>query len=129
MPALRAMSSSEFPDIDGWVKQCEMLEDDQPGLVTLVDKILYRVEVLALAVRVTLPCGAVGVHPSNRYGIGIKANHMQLLGQKIVKMGWSWSACKEAICMEDSLSKSCQEFTVAFQSKSDKFGKHPRTRF
>ena len=105
-----------------------LLEDassmaDGLGIVSIVDAIIGLLMVSGLAYSMFLPPRSVGVHTSNRYGVGVIASKIHKLGVSIVRMGWSYAACSLAVCMEDDDSKSFATFTVRMQSGSQLFGK------
>ena len=70
-------------------------------VVSTVDTILKKLEQDGLAYRMRIPAGLVGVHPANRNGYGLSSVEVHALGADIVTLGWSWSACSHAVCLED----------------------------
>ena len=103
---------------------CAMAIDGQEkeGLVSAVEQIFEILLKLELAYYTTLSPMRVGVHPDNRYGLGIVATWMHLLMSKIVRMGWSDDACAGAVCVEDDDDQSCAKYTMNMQQGSEMFG-------
>ena len=95
---------------------------EKEGLVSAIDHIFEILISIGLAYYAYLPPMRVGVHPDNRYGLGIVASWMQTLMAKIVRMGWSDSACDGAVCVEDD-DQSCAKYTINMQQGSELFGR------
>jgi hypothetical protein len=114
----RAMAS---PDIIALIDQCG---HEDAKIVLLVDRILDLLIVHKLAYRSRLSPQRVGIHPCNRDGVGISEHDMHRLGQEIVGMGWSWSACAHAVCVEDH-GKVIEQFTHAMMDGRAEFGQSP----
>ena len=96
--------------------------NDKDGLASSVEMVLGLLLTLGLAYYARIPPKRVGVHPSNRYGLGVVASWMHSLGAKIVRMGWSWHACSGAVCIEDDMARSTATYTRALQRSSELFG-------
>ena len=99
--------------------------DDVNGLVSEIEEILESLKSLGLAKLERIEPMAVGVHHANRYGMGIVGAWMHSLGAKIVRMGWSNTACIGAICIEDTDDRRIESFTMDLQRGSSSFGKSP----
>ena len=68
----------------------------------------------------------VGIHKSNRYGFGVSWSRFHRLGQKIMRLGFSWNACANVICVEGHGDDSNGEFTVNIQRSAARYGKQNR---
>ena len=99
-------------------------DDDFNGMVSRIEEILGRLKSLGLAYMERIDPMAVGVHWANRYGMGIVGSWMHALGAKIVRMGWSNTACIGAVCIED-MDGYIESFTMNLQHGSSFFGKSP----
>ena len=93
---------------------------EKEGLVSAVEEIFEILIKLELAYYAILPPMRVGIHPDNRYGLGIVASWMHTLMAKIIRMGWSDLACSGAVCIEDD-DHSCAKFTLGVQQGSEMF--------
>ena len=65
----------------------------------------------------------IGVHESNRYGFGVAWTRMHRLGQKIMRLGFSWNAASNVICVEGDQDQASCSFTLKLQASADEFGK------
>ena len=92
------------------------------GLVSACEEIFEFLIKLELAYYAILPPMRVGVHPDNRYGLGIVASWTHMLMARIVRMGWSDDACAGAVCVEDDDDQSCAKYTMNMQQGSELFG-------
>ena len=71
------------------------------AIVAICEKVISLLAIAGLAVfNVVIKPMNVGVHPDNRYGLGVKAEYMHKLAAKIFRSGFRWSACSDAICQE-----------------------------
>ena len=95
---------------------------EKDGLASTIEQIFEILIDIGLAYYAYLPPMRVGVHPDNRYGLGIVASWMQTLMAKIVRMGWSDDACAGAVCVEDDDDQSCAKYTINMQQGSELFG-------
>ena len=124
-------SSKDEADVDeaGLRKVRELIEcaeaidgKEKEGLVSAIDEIFEILITIGLAYYSYLSPMRVGVHPDNRYGLGIVASWMQTLMAKIVRMGWSDSACDSAVCVENDDEQSSAKYTMNMQQGSELFG-------
>ena len=90
--------------------------EDKDGLVSAVDAVFAILIALKLAYHANIHPSRVGVHPSNRYGVGVVASWVHSLISKIVGMGWSNHACAGAVCVENDEDRNCARFTHGIQS-------------
>ena len=65
----------------------------------------------------------VGVHSCNRYGSGVAWARAHRLGQKIMRLGFSWSAASNVICVEGDGDSASADFTIKLQNSSEHYGK------
>ena len=96
--------ADRFAEVDGLLHNAEEIIKGQSkgAIVALCEKVLVLLVGLGLAMyNVSIACMQVGVHPHNRYGLGIKTNFMHELCAKIVRSSFRWSACTDAICVEE----------------------------
>jgi len=94
------------------------------AIVALCEKVLKLLVAIGLVLlNVAINPMSVGVHFDNRDGLGIKAEWVHELASKIVRFGFRWSACTDAICIEEDDLKSISTFTVKLQSRSSKLGR------
>ena len=70
---------------------------------------------------------SVGVSPDNRYGVGIKVDYLHRLAAKLFRSGFRWSACTDAICMEDNDEQRIAHFTIKLQSQSKQLGQQDKS--
>ena len=91
--------------------QASQMSDDA-AIVSIVDKVVSLMLAIGLAMYIVLPPAAVGVHPKNRYGLGLIVNNVHKLGASFKKMGFSMSACSAAVCVEDSEDGAIAKFTT-----------------
>ena len=96
---------------------------DAIGIVEIVDNVLTLLITAGLASFMYIPAKNVGVHFCNRYGVGVICAQVHKLGAAIVRMGFSYAACAQAVCVEDDETKSSAHFTVKMQSGNEGFGK------
>ena len=68
----------------------------------------------------------VGVHSCNRYGSGVAWARVHRLGQKIMRLGFSWSAASNVICVEGDGDSASADFTIKLQNSSEYYGKQRR---
>ena len=68
----------------------------------------------------------VGVHSCNRYGFGIAWARVHRLGQKIMRLGCSWGAASNVICLEGDGDSASADFTIKLQNSSEYYGKQRR---
>ncbi|CAK0800168.1 unnamed protein product [Prorocentrum cordatum] len=119
----RAMAS--FADgvdaLDGLIEEALSSAD---GLVGMVDVILEKLISIGMAAWLYLKPHQVGIHPSNRYGLGIKAYEVHRLGAKIVRNKFSFAATAGSVCIEDK-NGTIAQYTQEFQRSSNLFGKSP----
>ena len=94
---------------------------EKEGLVSAIDEVFEILITVGLAYYSYLPPMRVGVHPDNRYGLGIVASWMQTLMVKIVRMGWSDEGAAGAVCVEDDDDQTCAKYTINMQG-SELFG-------
>ena len=94
---------------------------DDGAIVALCEKVLKLLAAIGLVLlNVAINPMLVGVHPDSRDGLGIKTDWMHRLAFKIMRFGFRWSACTDAICIEEDGLKSSSTFTVKLQSRSSK---------
>ena len=122
----RAMvaTTATMKEIEDLVKIAQSADSksDKDGLVSAIESVIDKLIVLGLAYYDHLPPHKVGVHKSNRYGLGVVAHWVQKLGLQITRMGWSWLACQGAVCIEDDDNRGSAKKTVELQSGSPLFG-------
>ena len=87
--------------------------------VSAVDAILDRLEESHLAYRMSLPPPVVGINPLNRDSYGVSEPEVHALGSEIVSMGWSWHACKHAVCIEDTEGQEIAIFSAKIKNATD----------
>ena len=107
--------------LDGLIEEALSSAD---GLVGMVDVILEKLIAIGMAVWLYLKPRQVGIHPSNRYGLGIKAYEVHRLGAKIVRNKFSFAATAGSVCIEDK-NGTIAQYTQEFQRSSNLFGKSP----
>jgi len=113
---LPSMAGPPDPEIQ------RLLQQPDDRIVSVVDEVLSMLETQKLAYRFSIPPKMVGVHPCNRDGYGISATEVHALGSEIVRMGWSWSACSHAVCIEDDKDGSIEGYTMTLLQGSDGLG-------
>lgn len=92
---------------------------NESRVVATVDSVVNQLMELGLAYKVRLPPSWVGVHPTNRGGYGVSQTEVHALGAEILRMGWSWEACRHAICIEDDKKGTVKAFSAAMTGKMD----------
>jgi len=118
--------ASAHDQISDHMKDCKsLLQGEKDGaIVALCEKVLKLLLVIGLAIEnVILHPLTVGVHFDNRYGVGIKAEYMHKLAAKIYRSGFRWTACSDAICIEEDDNGGIGKFTRSLQARSSKLGK------
>ena len=91
----------------------------QDAIVAICEKAISLLAIIGLATfNVVIKPMNVGVHPDNRYGLGVKADYMQKLAAKIFRSGFRWSACVDAICTEETDDHHIGMFTTKLQKRS-----------
>ena len=97
------------------------------AIVALCEKVLKLLSIIGLVVyNVQIRPHHVGVHPDNRYGLGVKAELMVKLAIQIFRSGFRWSACGDAICAEED-GGYIADFTANLQKRSSKLGKQSKS--
>ena len=100
---------------------------DDAAIVSIEQTILAILFSTGMAVASTRICSRhVGVHKCNRYGFGVSWARFHRLGQKIMRLGFSWNACSNIICIEDDGDNENHEFTMNMQRSSEGYGKQKR---
>ena len=119
-----AAASSDFdpctqanPVIEGLL--ASVAKAAQKNIVTILEKIIQLLLQVGLAVYLVLPPEQVGIHPRNRYGVGVIVHNLHKLGASIYQMGFSFLACKDAICIEDGDDRLSAKNTVRIQANSE----------
>ncbi|CAK0908805.1 unnamed protein product [Prorocentrum cordatum] len=64
------------------------------------DKLAQLLLEKGLAYRATAVPDDVGVHPDNRFGIGVEWHEVHILAGIIIRSGWSWSEVKDPVAIE-----------------------------
>ena len=93
--------ASAFAEIDDIMRNVANMDEDC-AIVGMVDKLVALLLSVGLAIYITLPPNAVGIHPRNRYGVGLIVNNVHKLGLSFKRIGFSMAACAGATCVEDS---------------------------
>lgn len=99
-----------------------LLQEPDDRIVSTIDDILKKLESQGLAYRLSIPPRMIGVHPCNRDGYGVSATEVHALGSEIVRMGWSWSACAGAVCIEDDPNSTIEKYTMTLVRASEGLG-------
>ena len=107
--------------LDGLIEEALSSAD---GLVGMVDVILEKIIAIGMAVWLYLKPHQVGIHPSNRYGLGINAYEVHRLGAKIARNKFSFAATAGSVCIEDK-NGTIAQYTQEFQRSSNLFGQIP----
>ena len=111
------------PRIVELLQQAE-LNPDSAAIVSIEQSILDILLAVGLAWQgMKILCRHVGVHSSNRYGFGVSWSKMHRLGHKIMRLGFSWNACNNIICVEGDGDSDSAAFTVTMQAAAQGFGK------
>ena len=92
---------------------------EKQQVVSAVDKILLMLEESKLAYQQTIMPNLVGCHETNRNGYGLSPIEVHALGAEIGRLGWSWSACSHAVCVEEDANKSIGKFTANLSAMSE----------
>jgi len=106
-------------------KILEDLESSSAGEkpVTAIDLIKKLALPVGLAYTVQLPPWLVGVHKSNRSGLGIVGPKVHTLGAGIKSIGFSFDACRDATAGEDDEAGSNLNYTTLLQEGNQYLGK------
>ena len=106
--------------------QADSMPDDA-SIVSLEQTILQILFASSLArAAQTIHSKHVGVHKTNRYGFGVSWARIHRLGIKIMRLGFSWNAASNIICVEGDGDSDSAEFTAKLQNSSEHFGKQKR---
>ena len=76
---------------------------DQDDLVSAIDSVLDKLIVIRMALYAQISANKIGVHRSNRYGLGIVGSWMPQLGLQITRMGHDPSARAECTAIPGRL--------------------------
>jgi hypothetical protein len=96
---------------------------DDGRLISLVDDVLDYLKEDGHVFRSKIAPRFVGVSPANRDGYGISDAAVHELGAQIVSVGWSFSACQHACCIEDDpITKAASVFTHKLAANSEMLG-------
>ena len=109
---------STYSEIDGLMDKAAaaIKGKKQDAIVAICEKVISLLAIIGLATfNVVIKPMNVGVHPDNRYGLGVKADYMQKLAAKIFRSGFRWSACVDAICTEETDDHRIGMFTTKLQ--------------
>ncbi|CAK0877885.1 unnamed protein product [Prorocentrum cordatum] len=107
--------------LDGLIEEALPSAD---GLVGMVDVTLEKLIAIGMAVWLYLRPHQVDIHPSNKYGLGIKAYEVHRLGAKIARNKFSFATTAGSVCTEDK-NGTIAQYTQEFQRLSNLFGKSP----
>ena len=125
-------SSNKFAEIDKLMQTVDnvLQGKKKDAIVALCEQVIKLLHVVGLALfDVTIHALNVGVHFDNRYGLGVKARLMQILGHQIFRSGFRWSACTDAICVEEDDKGNIGRFTLSLQSRSSKLGRQQKRTY
>ena len=107
------------PD-DVVVRLLAQFDNEQIGLVQLMDKIEDALATLFLSRRMTIPNLRVAPDPENRGSEGVNPLEVTLLAADICEVGFSWVACKHATCIEEAPdSTRIEDFAIGLCSGCD----------
>ena len=81
--------------------------------VYLVDEMLKMLLAIDGAYKKVIHCKQVGIHKTNREGLGIVESSVHGIGEDIHEDGFVWKAVEEACCFEDAPDKSNAIFTAS----------------
>ena len=124
MASVAAMDT--YSEIDGLMEKAAsaIKVKKQDAIVAICEKVISLLTTIGLAMHnVVIKPMNVGVHPDNRYGLGVKADYMQKLAAKIFRSGFRWSACVDAICTEETYDHQVAMFTTKLQKRSALLGR------
>ena len=86
------------------------------AIVALCENVLRLLAAIGLLTHnVLIKPMNVGVHYDNRYGLGIKSGYVAILGGSLFRSGFRWTACTDAICVEEDDDHNIAEFTIKLQ--------------
>ena len=117
------MSAEQLAEIAALLNSGDGLDGKEPGLVSIVESLLILLLAAGLAMKIVLSPGMVGIHPKNRYGMGLVVSNVHKLGAAFHKAGFSFIACEEAVCIADDASREIAKFTRTIQNGSEHLGK------
>ena len=95
------------------VELIKAAQTDEGKLCSSVQQLLKRLLDQSQAYIASIKPDEVGIHPANRDGGGVEEAHVHALGAKIATLGFLWSECKSAVCVEDDKTMTIAEFTVS----------------
>ena len=106
------MSAEHVDDLMAKARGLMQGKDVDGQIVAVCEDVLAYPGFLGLLIEnVVIHPMSVGVHYNNRYGQGIKANFMDGIGSQIFRSGFRWTACSDAICMEEDDDGKIGKFT------------------
>ena len=114
MAAAQHKNHTAIVDILSVIDKGEKLQ-----VVAAVDKILALLEDSKLAYRQSIQPHLVGCHMVNRNGYGLSPIEVHSVGAEIVKLGWSWSACAHAVCVEETVDGDIGRFSESLSAMSN----------
>jgi len=92
------------------------------ALVPAIEKIKSAALKSNLAYKQRIHPRRVGVHKSNRNGLGVIGYQCHNVGKDVQTLGFSFGACSEATCGEDDELLSNRDFTTNLQANSEYLG-------